>query len=97
MFQAHQNEGHFSMIHTNIHFMFEIPNPNYNNNLSNAIVISLVIFLNLVSYLGPTYLSKRKQQKKKSMFLYSGFLFLAKADTNIRYCGSRNAVLITEK
>lgn len=83
----------FSMIHANIHFMFEIPNANYNNNLNNVILINLMIFfLSLVCYLGPIYLSKRK----KNWFLYSGFLPV-KADTNIRYCGSRNAVLIIEE
>lgn len=34
----------FSMIHANIHFMFEIPNANYNNNLNNVIIMSQMIF-----------------------------------------------------
>lgn len=82
------------MIHGNIYFMFEIPNANYNNNLSNAIVVSIVIFFFIWSVIWVLCICQREN---KAVFLNYGFLLLAKADTNIRYCGSRSAVLITEE
>lgn len=53
----------FNMIHANLHFMYELPNANYSNNLNNVIIITLMkkTFLEIGSerifFVGPIYLS----------------------------------------
>lgn len=73
MFQAHQNEGHFSMIHANIYFMFEMPNANYSNNLKNVIIISLMIFLFDLLFRSYIFGKEKKTQKVCSFILDSCF------------------------